>query len=204
MKTKSSIVLIAILGLFIFSCNNTTNEGNSNEETTQNQESTNETSEIEETENNEETNVDTKKAFHEEILINPDQIKNGDIINDLTVANAFYKPHDSFGFDLEGEFVLGGSLMIDEMWSEPALQIDNEQNPHSNIFIDLGGDKKQVFNYCYFSNHKTLLEALSEENRNKIQNGQPIQIKLKVKNFSMGGKLDGYGDSSIEFVEIVK
>lgn len=203
MKTKTNIILIAILGLFIFSCSNSTSEGKSNKETTQNQESTNDTLAIEETENDEENTIETKKAFHEEVLIKPDQIKNGDIINDLTVANAFYKPHDSFGFDLEGEFVLGGSLMIDEMWSEPALQIDNEQNPHSNIIIDLGGDKKQVLNYCYFRNHKTLLDALSEENRTKIQNGQPIQIRIKVKNFSMGGKLDGYGDSSLEFIKIV-
>ncbi len=183
MKKTLNLTMVALLSLFLFACTgNTTNEDEKQDETT--------------TDNN---NVDQTT----DVLI-LEEMKNDDVFNGLKVIDFELVEGESFSFGLEGEFVVTGEIMIDEMWGEYAIQIDDNYNPHKDLAISIGDFQKQFISFCYFKNQEAFEAALDSEDLDLLTQGNTITLTVKVKDFSIGGKFDGYGDSSLIFVEVVQ
>ncbi len=181
-----------MFGLFIISCNN---NGNNKAE-----EKTIETKDVESKEN-----VDkcAEIDFDKEQILVLSELKDGEVYNNLTVADYQYTPNDSFNFTLEGEFEISGDIMIDEMWSELSIQFDEAHNPHKNLIVDNNGYQTKLITFSYFSNPEELKNSLTDGQKFALDNGEIVPMKIKVKDFTVGGKLDGYGESHVEFLKIV-
>lgn len=189
-------LLINSLGIFlsillILSCSDNSNTSN-------NQSGKNEITDS--TQNEIEKNEVT--SFNEEVVIRPNQIKNGNVFNNLTVEDYIFEKDRSFGFTLTGEFNVCGEVMIDEMWGELAIQLTEDSNPHKNIMMEYDGYKTKLMQFCYISNADDFKKQLSSEEIEKLKNKEKIKLCLTVKDFSMGGKMDGYTESRIDFVKI--
>lgn len=184
----NSLIILFSLGL-VLSCSNNTNTSNNLDDKNG---------------SNDSTQNETEKSYTEEVIIQPDKIKNGDIVNNLSVENYIFEKGSTFGFTLKGGFEVCGDIMIDEMWDELAIQINEDSNPHNNLMFEYDGFKTKLIQFCYISNASELKKQLSEEELEKLQNKESISVCLSVKDFSIGGKIGGYTESRIDFVEIKK
>lgn len=194
MKNNLSLfIAVAICAFFVSCANSVENESKENKDAP-----------IEKTTENVVENIEenTNVSKNEQVLV-LSELMNGDVYNDLTIANYQYVEFETFGFSLLGEFEVSGKLMIDEMWDELSISFDEDNNPHKNLIIDNDGFQKQLIQYCYFTNPEAVKNALSDKDLDELGKGENVYVTMKVKNFFFGGKLDGYADSSVEFVEIV-
>jgi hypothetical protein len=155
------------------------------------------------TEDVEENSDKTRDVFEADKILVLSELKDGEVYNNMTVADYKYTPNDSFNFTLEGEFEISGDIMIDEMWSELSIQFDEAHNPHKNLIVDNNGYQTKLITFSYFSNPEELKNSLTDEQKSALDNGERVPIKIKVKDFTVGGKLDGYGESYVEFVKII-
>ena len=94
--------------------------------------------------------------------------------------------------------------MIDEMWGELSVSFDEDSNPHKNLIVDNDEFKKTLIQFAYFNNPNDVRAKISDENLKMVENGESITVTMKVKDFSVGGKLDGYSESYIEFLDIIE
>lgn len=190
-----SVLYLAILfsTLLNLACSNSTNTSSKDEDNNKMRDST-----------QNDTDKTQEESFKKEVIIRPDQIKNGNTFNNLTVENYIFEKGSSFGFTLKGGFDVCGEIMIDEMWSELALQINEESNPHNNLMFEYEGYKNKLIQFCYITNANELKKQLTEEEIEKLQNKESISICLSVKDFSIGGKIGGYTESRIDFVKVKK
>ena len=192
MKKVLNLTMVALLGLFLFACtgNNTTTEDEKQDETTNEN--------IPEEDNGNEDDVEEATN-----VLEIGKIKNGDDFMGLKVTNYELEEGHSFSFALEGEFVVTGTIVIDEMWGEFGIEIIEEYNPYKDLMIDIDGFKKQLITFCYFANQDEFAAALDSEDLYMLEQGNTITLTVKVKDFAVGGKFEGYGDSNLHFVEIV-
>ncbi|MDD3686078.1 MAG: hypothetical protein PHE56_04855 [Bacteroidales bacterium] len=188
-----SVLYLAILfsTLLNLACSNSANTSSKDEDNNKMSDST-----------QNDTDITQEESFKKEVIIRPDQIKNGNTFNNLTVENYIFEKDRSFGFTLKGEFKVCGEVMIDDMWGELAIQITEDSNPHKNIMIEYDGYKTKLMQFCYISNADDFKKQLSSEEIEKLKNKEKIKLCLTVKDFSMGGKMDGYTESRIDFVKI--
>ncbi len=189
MRKAIELVLFIVLIFSVISCNNA-KENPDNKQT-------------EKKDENQKEQILEEGNFDEEPILELGKLQNGDIYNDLIIADYQYDPSNSFGFTLKGEFTISGQLMIDEMWGELSISFDEESNPHKNLILDNDGFQKQLVSFCYFNNPDTLLNLLTENQKALLDSGESVFVKMKVKDFWVGGKIDGYAESYIEFVEII-
>jgi len=94
--------------------------------------------------------------------------------------------------------------MIDEMWGELSVSFDEDSNPHKNLIVDNDEFKKTLIQFAYFNNPNDVRAKISDENLKMVENGESITVTMKVKDFSVGGKLDGYSESYIAFLDIIE
>ena len=186
MKKVLNLTMVALLVLFLFACTSNTSTKTEDEITTET--------------TTDEDNVDPEETTNVLIL---EDLKNGDVFNELTVKDYEFNEGGYFDFYLDGEFVITGEVMIDEMWGEYAIQIDDNYNPHKNLIIRIADFEKQLMSFCYFKNQEAFEAVLDSEDLNLLIQGNTITLTVKVKDFSISGKYDGYGDSNLFFVEIV-
>lgn len=189
MKKLINLAMVALFGLFLFACSNSTGDKSEDEKT---EEITTENGGDKENVNDETTNVLVVGEF-----------ENGDVFNGLKVKDLELANGGYFGFALEGEFVVTGEIIIGEMWEEYAIMIDDEYNPHKDLMIDIGKLEKQLISFCYFVNHEAFVEALDSEDLYSLQEGYTISISVRVEVRSVYGRLDRYGDSELYFIELV-
>ncbi len=143
-------------------------------------------------------------VFNDDYIMNIEKVYNGEVVNDLIVSSYKYEPNIEFSFMLNGEFIADGEIMIDEMWGELAIVFDKINNPHKNIKIEIDDYQKQLIDFSYFRNQEDLLMTLSEEEIQKLETGEQVKLRVKVKDAKVSGKIDGYGDVSVKFVEIIR
>lgn len=193
---KRIIKLLLVFGLetIFISCNNETKNSNDEKQVVENEPQKEKTQEVTQEE---------KVSFDEEQILDLASLKDGEQYNDLTVSDYVYVQNDYFGFALKGEFTASGQLMIDEMWGELSFLFDEENNPHKNLILKNDDFTKQLISFCYFMNPDLILNELTDEQKSSLDSGASINVKIKVKDFSVGGKIDGYAESYIEFVEFV-
>ncbi|PLX08144.1 MAG: hypothetical protein C0596_07545 [Marinilabiliales bacterium] len=190
MRKAIELVLFIVFIISVISCNNVKENPDNKQSEKKN-------------ENLKEQTVEEDANFNEEQILELGKLQIGEEYNDLIVADYEYDPYNSFGFTLKGEFVISGQLMIDEMWGELSVLFDDENNPHKNLILDNDGFQKQLVSFCFFTNLDVLMNLLTEGQRALLDSGESVSVKMKVKNFSIGGKVDGYAECYIEFVEFV-
>ncbi|MDD4150337.1 MAG: hypothetical protein PHE33_09930, partial [Bacteroidales bacterium] len=77
-------------------------------------------------------------------------------------------------------------------------------NPHKNIKIEIDDYKKQLIDFSFFRNQEDLMLALTEEEIKILETGEKVKLTVKVRDVKAGGKIDGYGDVSVNFVQIIR
>lgn len=153
-------------------------------------------------EQNNETAQKPKADAGDKSLIKLSEMKNGQKIAGLLVSDYMYKPRDEYNFSLKGEIQLSGSLSKDPMWDEMAFTPD-KKSP-TDIRIQLDGWDMPLIAYFTFKNSEKVKNSLGLSDLELLQEGKSLDnVKIVIKNYSHGGKFDGYAESRAEFVKFV-
>jgi len=205
MKTYRLITFSAILMAFIACNQNSDNSGGENQkENTEHdtQDEANVTDDQKpETTSDEEATEKTepiKTAAADRTDYKLSELKNGAEIDGMPVSGYFYEPGDEYYFDLTGERILKGKLQKDPMSEMPSIMVENKELSQINLTVN--GQKLPIFKYIQISNKNVLKEAMDDEMLNRYNEGEKISVKIKVNNFTQGGKIDGFGGMNTTFV----
>ncbi len=134
-------------------------------------------------------------------LVNIKEIEKTRKIKQYKVSEVMYKPHDEFNISLKGTFDFKGHFTINPMSNMLNFHVDKNERPEIDIKIETF--TRPLFASFHFKNEKLVKEALGKETMKKIRNGEKVQAHILFENYEFGGRIDGYGGASAEFVKFV-
>ena len=179
--------------MLLFSCNNQRQSSeNENQKETINKDSIDKP--VHQPEKKEEANQSDTFSISE--------ITDETIISGHEVLEVMYQPKDEFILNLKGDWEIHGAFVYNEMWSEIYFQPKEEL--YQNVIIDYEGLQKPLITYFRLSNQAKLKNFLTTEELKRIQNGETLEAQVKVANYAVAGKFDGYGEASAELIKVLE
>lgn len=135
-------------------------------------------------------------------LVKIEDIQQTKKIKNYSVAEVTYNPRNDFNIILNGSFDFNGHFTIDHMSEMLNFHIAEYQRPEIEIKIE--DYSRPLFTCFYFTNEKAVVEALGEPKMKQIRKGEHVQGNVVIRNYQVGGKIDGYGGAGAEFVKMVR
>ncbi len=194
--------ILFILGLsiifFVASCKSETTNEDENQDTTENVVKNNNS------DNNDDNLNQQDDDNFTEGTIELSEIELGDKINGLIVKGIDYTHGESFSIMFDGEFDIQGDLQMNPMDEIPEMYFNEGDLPP--IKIKAEGKEHPFYMSLEFRNATDLINALSNEQKNKYQSGQLVSdVSLRVKNLTVGAYIpEGKGKIGSGAVDFVK
>ncbi|WP_462319027.1 hypothetical protein [Marinilabilia sp.] len=80
------------------------------------------------------------------------------------------------------------------------FHVDESQRPGIDLKIE--DYSRPLFASFHFSNESQLKAALGDQKMKQIRNGEQVEANIVFRNYQVGGKIEGYGGASAEFVKL--
>ncbi|PWD99338.1 hypothetical protein [Marinilabilia rubra] len=133
-------------------------------------------------------------------LVKIEDIEQSQKIKNYTVAEVTYEPQSHFNIVLDGTFDFRGHFTINPMSDMLDFHVDENQRP--GIDLKIGDFSRPLFASFHFTNEPQLKAVLGDRKMKQIRNGEQVKVNLVFRNYQVGGKIDGYGGASAEFVKL--